>query len=215
MFHQGLPGLDHPKALGARPEAIVGIDVIDEKFLAERTDLGVHRQRDQGAGRDHRLDFFPRALVGRHTEEHARARITRWPVHVAKPCSDHRQSFPLRVAGVYREQRLEQPGVDAAVLIEQEHPRESLSLGALDTDVQRARHAEILPIQYQGYCGEFPQHSHRGSVGAVIHDHQRADLRCDASYTIGKSIVRVVRHHDGAYLYRVHGRPGWLSRSSW
>src|ERR1022692_1680635 len=47
MRHDGLPGLDDPQALRAPPETIVGVDIVDEEFLAEGSDSRVRLKRHQ------------------------------------------------------------------------------------------------------------------------------------------------------------------------
>jgi len=62
MIHEGGPRAQDPIAARAGTHAILEVDVVDEEFLAERTDRSIRLERHQGAGGDHPLDLIPASL---------------------------------------------------------------------------------------------------------------------------------------------------------
>ena len=87
-----------------------------------------------------------------------------------------------------RNQRLHHAHVERAVLIEQQCPLVPEAPCSLNPGVERAGDPQVFPIQLERDSrlgGQRRQHAKRRLVGAVVDDHQRADLLQDAIHSRG------------------------------
>ena len=200
--HVGFAGLDDPQALRPGSETIVGVDIVDEEFLAERTDGRVGLERQQRARCDHRFHFHPcvgaRPAGKRRVAADLDVRCLHSAVGIPEAGSNDRQMILVGKGGVDRLQLAHHVGVDAGVLIEQQCPR-GAERRPLHADIEGARDAQILRVQDQDnrwMGGNLAQHLELGFVRAVVDDHERADLCNDASRSLGKLAVRMIGHHN-------------------